>query len=417
MSENYNFNIERAVLATVIFDPSLAEVPEFLLSHEKSLFFHPNHAEIFDTVRSLHMTEKPIDEEFVRLDLVSRGVFDEVAFLDVLAANPLASLGSYVHELERMERARRAVEVGIQMRKRLIEDGEDPDRVLSWASKEIESSFSSGGSLTGMRSIMDVEAHDPEFRISDWLPLPKGSVTLLSAPGGTGKSWLALQIGARATMEDRSLNVFLWLTEDPDGGARSRFDAVCDLVMTNVDDDARRRVYIAEKPPFFMLERQRGSFVMSPKFYALKRELDTCDLIVMDPLLAFFGGDENDNSQARLFMQPWMDWAKETGKSIVFIHHAAKGEVNGPKSRGAGAFVDAVRVSYEMEKVMHKREGRLVPKPSSLHMRKIKLTKDNWGAFKYLDGFEFERHVTPISGAREVEIICEPETVEMPVIS
>ncbi len=415
MSEKlYHFDLERAVLSTCIFEPWRDDISDLLLSYSPEIFYHPVHVSVFKTLQALKVSDKPIDEQFVMLRLKAEGAFDEIVFLDILAATPLANVTAYVEELEKAYRRRKGIDLSIEIKKRLAESDEAPQDVIAWASSEMEGISGRSGSLLRSKSVVEIEARDAEFLTQNWLPIPKGSVTLISAGGGTGKTWVTLQEAVHAVMEDSRLKVFMWLTEDHAGIVRSRFDAICDKIVFNVPEEAKRRIIISSDAPMVMLQRIRGGYGVSPKFHLLKRELSDYGLIIIDPLLAFYGGDENDNSQARLFMQPWIDWARESGKSIVFVHHSRKGSETGPKSRGAGAFVDAVRVSYEIEKIMVRRDGRMVPKRDSLHLRKFTLTKDNWGAFRHLGGFEFERHVTPMQSAREVEVTY--TTIDMPEI-
>ena len=127
-------------------------------------------------------------------------------------------------------------------------------------------------------------------------------------------------------------------------------------------------------------------------------------MIVFDPLLAFYGGDENDNSQARVFMQPFMNWASKDNKAIVFLHHSSKSmnQTQFNRVRGASAFVDACRVSYEMNKI-YKKDNQTLD-DDQLHLREFKLSKDNYGAIRYLRDFNVVRQITPASSATKVEM-------------
>ncbi len=100
-------------------------------------------------------------------------------------------------------------------------------------------------------------------------------------------------------------------------------------------------------------------------------------------------------------MQPFLNWSSEQNKSIIFLHHASKGSNNTTKARGAGAFVDACRISYELDKVYLK-DGKALNR-ACLHERTIKLAKDNYGAIKYLNKFDVIRQVTPKAGAGDYE--------------
>ena len=92
----YNLNIERAVLSTIIFDP--AEYEEIASQLKPEDFYHPFHQKLFVAMEELFRADMPIDEEFLREKLTSKKQFDEVAFLDILGANPLSNTQAYIKE-------------------------------------------------------------------------------------------------------------------------------------------------------------------------------------------------------------------------------------------------------------------------------------------------------------------------------
>ena len=102
-------------------------------------------------------------------------------------------------------------------------------------------------------------------------------------------------------------------------------------------------------------------------------------LAVFDPLLAFYGGNENDNSEARVFIQAFAEWAKKAEITTIIIHHANKDG----DSRGATAFHDGVRARYELD-MPRDADGETNKELSGQGFRVAKLKKDNWGARKYL---------------------------------
>jgi replicative DNA helicase len=128
---------------------------------------------------------------------------------------------------------------------------------------------------------------------------------------------------------------------------------------------------------------------VDPIWHDLKKVFDPYDLIILDPLIAFFGGDENNNGHARYFMQLFTEYAGKTGKTIIFIHHSTKGTAG---SRGAGAIVDAARLHYEVDRIKDK-EGKIDGK--KYHMRLIRLAKDNYNAGAILKASEVERQIFP----------------------
>ncbi|MDM5272095.1 AAA family ATPase [Sulfurovum sp. zt1-1] len=416
MENMYNLNIERGVLASILFDPYDQNIETLYTRLSSNDFYLPFHQYLFNACYRLHSEGKPIDEEFTRYMLNKEGKFDEVAMLDLLSSNPLSNIDEYVNELKSMSQKRLLATLSTDIKKKIIEDGALPLEVIDSTIKRLES-IAEGGTLTiGRKSIFDTEAKDPEFICKNWIPIPLGTITIFAAPGGTGKTWLVLQVAYRAALEGKK--VFLWLSEDPEGIVRSRFDAMLDKIVDTYGDVYRDLIHISTDDPILLLEGRGRTVNMSSKFYAMKRELSEYDVIVLDPLLAFYGGDENDNSQARVFMQPFLNWVRGTERSLIFLHHSKKGDSNGmTKARGAGAIVDAVRCVYDMEKITIRKDGKDVPDPMKADMRRFMITKDNYGAARYTGGYVFERQITPRNSAPSFEVTYDDnDNLDMPRI-
>lgn len=102
----------------------------------------------------------------------------------------------------------------------------------------------------------------------------------------------------------------------------------------------------------------RGNFKetsMFEKFSEAVKRIDSPQLIVVDPLSRFYGGEENDQSFMTYFVSRLESIAIETGASVLIIHHVSKysGVSNGKfdlekalnqdAARGAGSLTAAVR--------------------------------------------------------------------------
>jgi replicative DNA helicase len=112
-------------------------------------------------------------------------------------------------------------------------------------------------------------------------------------------------------------------------------------------------------------------------------------------------------------MQLFTDWANKENKTIIFVHHSTK---HTTKSRGASAFVDAVRTVYEIDKIKDK-DGNIQEKEKRI----IKLTKDNYGISSILGSFEIKRTLFPKiykdqqkQNKKAIEYIYEENTDDMP---
>ncbi len=116
----YNLNIERAVLSTIIFDP--AEYEEIASQLKPEDFYHPFHQQLFMAMEELFRADMPIDEEFLKEKLIARKKFDEVAFLDVLGANPLSNTHAYIKEIKAKAQKRALVSLATEIKKLTIEE-------------------------------------------------------------------------------------------------------------------------------------------------------------------------------------------------------------------------------------------------------------------------------------------------------
>ena len=120
MENMYNLNIERAVLAAIIFDPEIfEEVAAKLKPHD---FYLPFHQYLFGAMEDLVSEEKPIDDEFLRSKLISKGKFDETSMLDILAANALSNTAAYLGEIKAKSTKRALATLATEIKKVTIED-------------------------------------------------------------------------------------------------------------------------------------------------------------------------------------------------------------------------------------------------------------------------------------------------------
>jgi len=115
----YNLNIERAVLSSIIFDPSLYEDVAAVLKPED--FYHPFHKNLFAAMEELFREDQPIDEEFLKEKLSIKNQFDENEFLEILAANPLSNTAAYVKEIKEKAIKRELVHLTTEIKKITIE--------------------------------------------------------------------------------------------------------------------------------------------------------------------------------------------------------------------------------------------------------------------------------------------------------
>ncbi len=419
MSENFNLNIERAVLRSLIFEPELLEDVKVFLTHED--FYMPAHQSTYNAILTLDAKSMPIEESFILKTLGNN--FDENVMIEILISNPISNIDSYVRELKEKRQRRDLVKLAAGIA-RSVDEADSISSVLSDLTKSIEKIENvSALSTYAYKCIVDADEKETEFILKNWLPMPRGTVSMLAAGGGTGKTWAAIQAALRHARSFPDKQVALWLSEDPEAESKNRARAVSkDILNTTFSD--YKNVQIFEDVPEPLIKNKKLDMY---EFRKLKKSLEGFDLIILDPLTSFYGGEENDNSQAVQFMLPFKKWALDENICIIFLHHSRKGGEDGKsRARGASAFVDATRCVYEMDKVYTDMRHTVLDM-DRLHMREFHLTKDNYGVIRLLKDHNVLRDITPKGSAREVEVVeydlpttfldGNGDTVSMPVIN
>lgn len=404
--ELYNLTFEKSILSAILFNPELFN------SHKitPDYFYLPAHQNIYNAMSSLIGDDLPIDEEFLKQRLSKVGQFDESVMLDILSTNPIANIRPYIDELSKNKDRRNLLSLSNEIKKAV--DSEDPISAAKELIMALEGSMSINKRLPNPTSIDDIVECESEFILKNWLPFPKKTVSLVTAPGGSGKTWALLQIAARFCLEDVKNNrAFLWLSEDPKSLSKVRLRKILDKVIKT--SSSSLKIDLADDSTPQLLNIMNNKVIIDPIWHDLKRIFDNYDLIILDPLIAFFGGDENNNGHARFFMQMFTEYASKNDKIIIFIHHSTKGTAG---SRGAGAIVDAARLHYEVDRI--KIENKEIDE-KKLHMRSIRLAKDNYNAAQYLQGSVVERQIFPNSVSSSF-VIAEydesQEKIEIPIM-
>ena len=395
---------EALVLSSILFNPTLIE--DISIKLKPNDFYFLPHKDIYEAMLNLHSDDMPIDEDYIIKK--SKKPINQSILIQILSATPVTDIYKYVKSIKEDSLKRQFQNLSLELKKNSENENLSNDEIFQFLKDKQDEIRTNNIFTINKNCILDVVEKEPEFYLKNWLPIPLGTITIISAQGGTGKTWIVVQVALKFILENPNKKVFLWLSEDLENIVKNRMNSVCSDILDTKLDDRFKNITTTDTAPQQLLERDKGVYKMSYRFEQLKAELKDYDLIVLDPLLAFYGADENDNSQARLFMQPFMNWCKETNKSIIFLHQSSKatGNDSNGKTRGAGAFVDASRVCYELDKVYN--NDRKTIDLESLHLRDIKLSKDNYGVIKHLKKFNIQKHITPLESSKKfVEIVFE----------
>ena len=198
--------------------------------------------------------------------------------------------------------------------------------------------------MINLINLNSIQATKPSFLLETILPIQEREINLFSSVGGGGKSWTLLKTLSLLNVRENK-KVFGWFSEDEAGVTKHRLE-----ILKNADNEINNAEIIVtdDRARHFIEYDRNRNLIVTDFFTKFKEQMKEFDIICLDPLIAFYGADENDNVQARYFTDLLNEWCKKENKTILMIHHHSKGE-NGAV-RGASAFIDAVRIHYEVQK-------------------------------------------------------------------
>ncbi|MDR2100122.1 MAG: hypothetical protein LBP40_04755 [Campylobacteraceae bacterium] len=97
MDNFHNINIERTVLASILFNPVLFEDNPL----NPSDFYLPAHKYIYEAMQALDTREEPISEDFLHNELMRSGKWNEQAMLDIMSTNWTPDITSYIRDIQK----------------------------------------------------------------------------------------------------------------------------------------------------------------------------------------------------------------------------------------------------------------------------------------------------------------------------
>ncbi len=127
MDNIYNLNIEKAVLSSLLFDYEL--VLDVMNVLKPSDLYLPAHQKVYETMLNLYSQGMPIDEDFIRKRVDAKTVSDSV-LIEILSANPISNVMSYVKEIKDGAIKRLLVTLATDIKKLTIEDDITADAAL-----------------------------------------------------------------------------------------------------------------------------------------------------------------------------------------------------------------------------------------------------------------------------------------------
>jgi replicative DNA helicase len=116
----YNLAFERSILSSIIFDPE--QFDELSTTLSKDDFYLPAHQDIFYTMILLMQKDEPIDEEFIKKELIKIKKFDEQVMLEILSTNPISNTKAYVNEIKDKSLKRHLLTLTTEIKRVTVEE-------------------------------------------------------------------------------------------------------------------------------------------------------------------------------------------------------------------------------------------------------------------------------------------------------
>jgi len=136
MQDNlYNLAFERSVLSSIVFEPS--QFDELSVSLRKDDFYLPAHQEIFQSMLTLLQKDQPIDEEFIKKELIKAKKFDEQVMLEILSANPISNTQAYVDEIKDKSLKRHLLTLTTEIKRVTVEEDLPSAEVVDIVEKKL----------------------------------------------------------------------------------------------------------------------------------------------------------------------------------------------------------------------------------------------------------------------------------------
>lgn len=239
----------------------------------------------------------------------------------------------------------------------------------------------------------------------------KGDCNLIHAPGGVGKSMLALYIAfylaAHGTDPKAPLNTIFSRFPVP----KARATLFIQAENSTAAMHQRIQAMITGNPTLknglsrvFILSQYEDTTITGKRFsdpefcnFVVEFIEDIeeggikIDLLIIDPLISYLGGNENDSVETRATLDGISRIASQAKCTSIVIHHANKA---GKEYRGSTAINDWTRnrislTPVEISKpISPQKTGSLIPKLKK--MKLIKVTHEKCNNFELFDSFLLE---------------------------
>jgi len=340
---------ELGLLGSVLLSPREV-MGECVEKDVSSGYFHvPAHATIFEILRELYDAHKPIDFILLTQLLRDRKLLEKVggpAFVTSLFTfvPTAANSGYYIEILREKFVARRLIVACNEYAKKAYDECEDQDTSLEELQGTIKGLQFQGVINHDLDELSELSVHelmefdqrnDPNCLLGNrWLC--KGGAILWVGSAGLGKSSMVIQAamkwgcgsslwGIRPARELKSLII---QAENDKGDLGEMVQGVMKALLQDVESESDRRDFIAgfNEQLVFVRDTIHTSRSFARVLAKLIRKHKP-DLVWIDPLLSFAGGDISKQEVASDFLRNQLNPVLlDSGVGLMVAHHTGKPE-------------------------------------------------------------------------------------------
>lgn len=219
-----------------------------------------------------------------------------------------------------------------------------------------------------------------------------GTVTVLTAPGGSGKTTftmaLAIAIATGKPILDMTVwsagNVWVWNLEDDSDELARVVTAACQQHDIDEEVELKGKLFLNTALDGSELctatDGRDGITLRQPTFDKISAEIakNGIRVLIIDPFVSSHAVEENSNTKIDKIVKTWARIARATDCAVIIVHHTSKagaGDVNSSSARGASALTSAARGVLVINK-MTAEQARTLGAPESERWRYFNVQDD-----------------------------------------
>ncbi len=358
-----NLDVEEKIISSVFINADVFEKIQSILQPED--FYKTEYRLIYEAFISLKADGQKIDFETICAELEKRGNLEKAGgqsgFLKIMNNSPV-SLNPEGHAriIKECALKRKILNLGLNLSDGSLNNKTVED-LLNFGRDELEK-IQVPGQKVDVISFAEIVEGNPQMEpLIDGF-LNKGEGLIIHAAGGVGKSMLSLFIATMAArnnpeplfdefqIQKQMVSLFIQ-SENSKAAINQRVRA-----MVGNDSIALRILGNLFSPQTYKDILTTGKTFEDPAFilhcvdmiHTIEdRTGRTLDLFIVDPLISFHNGDENDASRMRAALDGITEISQRTSVTPIVLHHNNRND----DYRGSSAVFDWARNMISLKRV------------------------------------------------------------------